>query len=202
MKAVRVMAPVLALLLVGCVKPVQVVQPVSAALKSGPTMVADVDVTLSSTAQAAMVKFEEKAREKRAAAGLPAVGADAEPASRVSRDEYATLPFAQMFELVVKDVTRDKGLRTGRPLRLAVQIDTLKTANAAMAMLAASSDQLAGNVKVHDAATEEVLGEFYVDVINSHGGLLGLAMRGGGIREELAEEFGLHISRQLAGKKK
>ena len=31
----------------------------------------------------------------------------------------------------------------------------------------------------------------------SHGGLLGLAMRGGGIREKLAEEFALHISRQI-----
>lgn len=110
-------------------------------------------------------------------------------------------PSSKMLEFVVKDTTREWGLNSGQPLKLAVEIDTLKTANAAMAMLAASSDQLSGTVTVMDAATSAKVGEFYVDVINSHGGLLGLAMRGGGIREKLAEEFALHISRQLTGRK-
>jgi hypothetical protein len=201
MKAFRVIAPALALLLAACVKPVQVVQPLSASLQSAPKMVSDVDVTLSSTAQAVMIPFENKAREKRAAAGLAPIEAGVELTGDVKRDEYATLPFAQMFERVVRDVTRERGLTSGRPLRLAVEIDTLKTANAGMTLLAGSSDQLAGTVKIHDAASGEALGQFYVDVINSHSGLLGLAMRGGGIREELAEEFALHISRQLNGKK-
>ena len=194
------MAPVAALLFAACVKPVEVLQPIPAALQNA-SMVSDVEVTLSPLATEAMAKFEEKARQKRAEAGLAAVDAAAEPAA-AKRDEYATLPFAQMFELVVKDVTRDAGLTSGRPLKLAVEMDTLKTANAGMALLAGSSDQLAGKVSLHDPQSGEKLGEFYVDVINSHSGLLGLAMRGGGIREELAEEFALHISRQLKGKKK
>ena len=202
MKFLRVIAPAAALLVVACVKPVQVVQPLSASMQNSPSMVAEVDVRLNPLASEAMAKFEDKAREKRLAAGLAPLDAASEPADGTKREEYATLPFAQMFELVVTDVTRDKGLNSGRPLRLAVEIDTLKTANAGMALLAGSNDQLAGTVKVHDAQSDEMLGEFYVDVINSHSGLLGLAMRGGGIREELAEEFALHISRQLTGKGK
>jgi hypothetical protein len=202
MKKLMVIAPVLALLLAGCVKPVEVLQPVSAALQSGPKMISEVDVKLSSTAAAAMTKFEDKAREKRAAAGLPPIADGQDVAGTVDKAQYATLPFGEMFERVVTDVTREKGLSSGRPLKLAVEIDTLKTANAGMALLAGSNDQLAGSVKVHDAASGETLGEFYVDVINSHSGLLGLAMRGGGVREELAEEFALHISRQLNGKGK
>ncbi len=202
MRLFRVIAPLAVLVLAGCVKPVQVLQPISAAVRSGPTMVADVDVTVSALAAQAMQKFEEKALEKRTAAGLAPVAADAEPAAGTNKDHYSTLPFAQMFELVVRDVTRAKGLNSGRPLKLAIEIDTLKTANAAMAILAASNDQLAGSVKIQDATSGEQLGEFYVDVINGHSGLLGLAMRGGGVREELAEEFALHISRQLSGKSK
>ena len=202
MKFLRLIVPALALLTAGCVKPVEVLQPISQSLRSGPSMVSEVDVKFSSTAQAAIQKFEDKAREKRVAAGLPAVDASAEPAANVNRDEYATLPFTQMFELVVKDVTRERGFASGRPLRLDVEIDTLKTANAGMAILAGSNDQLAGVVKVRDTQSDEALGEFYVDVINSHSGLLGLAMRGSGIREELAEEFAIHIARQLRGDKK
>jgi hypothetical protein len=200
MKFVRLLAPVAALFAAGCVNPVEVVQPISASLGKE-VMVSDVDVEMSQLARDAMVKFEDKAREKRVAAGLPAVEAGADLASRPGRDEYATLPFANMLELVVQDITRDRGFVSGRPIKLAVEIDTLKTANAGMAILAGSSDQLAGSVKVLDPQNGEKLGEFYVDVINSHSGLLGMAMRGGGIREELAEEFAIHISRQLAGGK-
>jgi hypothetical protein len=202
MKLFRSAALMAALMLAACApKAVKVVQPIPASVR-GASMVSDVDVRLSPLAQDIMNKFEAKAAEKRAEANLPPVAAGAPLAGKPSRDEYATLPFAQMFELVVMDVTRERGLGTGRPLRLDVEIDTLKTANAAMALVAGSNDQLAGSVKVLDASSGEGLGEFYVDVINSHSGLLGLAMRGGGVRESLAEEFALHISRQLGGKNK
>jgi hypothetical protein len=165
-------------------------------------MVDEVDVRLSSLAADRMAKFEENAREKRVAAGLAPVDPTAEPADGTPRDEWSTLPFAQMMELMVKDVTRDRGLTSGRPLRISVEIDTLKTANAGMVMLAGSSDQLAGTVQVLDGVSGEKLGEYYIDVINSHSGLLGLAMRGGGVREKLAGEFAGHIAKQLASKKK
>lgn len=196
MKWFKSTAPVAALLVVACSSgPVRVLQPVSTAIQ-GNSHVAEVAVTLSPLAQSTMVPFEDKARQERQEAGLAPVPAEG-LSERPPRDQYRTLPFAEMFELVVQDVTREAGLVAGRPVRLAVEVDTLKTANAAMAILAASSDQLAGTVTVLDAATGERLGEFYVDVINGHSGLLGLAMRGSGVRESLSEEFAVHITRQL-----
>ena len=201
MNRLRVAALAAALALSACgPKPVDVIQPVSASIRNA-SMVDEVDVRLSPLAADRMAKFEQNAAEKRTAAGLAPVDPAAEPADGTSRDEWSTLPFAQMMELMVKDVTRDRGLTSGRPLRVAVEIDTLKTANAGMVMLAGSSDQLAGTVQVLDGVSGEKLGEFYVDVINAHSGLLGLAMRGGGVREKLASEFAGHIAKQLTKKK-
>jgi hypothetical protein len=201
MKIFRAAAIGAALALTGCApKAVEVLEPLPASVR-GASMVADVEVTLSSLASDIMDKFEAKAREKRMEAGLPEVDPAAEPAASPPRDEWATLPFAQMFELTVKQIARERGLDSGRPLKLLVEIDTLKTANAGMAIIASSSDQLAGSVQVLDGGSGEKLGSFYVDVINSHSGLLGLALRGGGIREELAEEFANHIARQLSPQK-
>jgi hypothetical protein len=182
-------------------KPVQIVHPVPASIRNA-SMISDVEVTLSPIAQRIMDKFEEKASEKRASAGLPPVDPSVEPAAGTPQEQYDTLPFAQMFELVVKEVARDKGLDHGRALRVKVEIDTLKTANAGMTILAGSSDQLAGQVQIFDAGNGEALGEFYVDVINAHSGLLGLALRGGGVREKLANEFAGHIVKQLTTKGK
>jgi len=195
-RILKLAVPAAALMLAACMpNPVSVVEPVSAAVR-GASHVEDVEVAINPLAQAQMDRFEAKARENREQAGLAPVPAEG-LVSRPSQDEYATLPFAQMMELVVQDVTREHGVTGARPLRLRIEIDTLKTANAGMAILAGSSDQLAGTVFVLDAQSNEPLGQFYVDVINSHSGLLGLALRGGGIREKLAEEFSLHISRQL-----
>jgi hypothetical protein len=188
--------PFAALLLAACApNPVSIVVPVSAAIR-GASHVADVQVTVDPLVQAQMDRFEQKARDNRERAGLAPVPAG-RPATRPSQDAYATLPFAEMMELVVEDVTRQHGLTSGRPLRLRIEVDRLQTADAAMAILAGSSDQLAGTVWVLDAQSNESLGQFYVDVVNSHSGVIGLALRGGGIREKLAEEFSLHISRQL-----
>ncbi len=179
--------------------PVQVVTPVSDAV-IGQNQVTDVAVTVGETAQEAMVAFDEKAADKRTDAGLDPFEANSTSGERPDRDEYATLPFATMLPLVVEDVAREWGLTSGRNVRLDIAIDTIKTANAGIAAIGfGSSDQLAGTVEVSDANTREPLGEFYVDVINTHGGLLGLALRGGSIREKLAEEFALHVSRQLTG---
>lgn len=203
MKSVRFACAVgVALVLSACagVEPVKVVQPLSTS--AGNVMVADVDVAFSSLAVEAVAPFEEKAAAKRAAAGLAPVSTAAEMPNRPDQEEYDTLPFATMFRYMVDDVTRQYGLATGQPLRLEVEIDTLKTANAAMALLAGSNDQLAGTVRVYQAADNRKVGEFYVDVVNSHSGLLGLAARGGGVREKLSAEFAAHIAQQLGGKKK
>jgi hypothetical protein len=174
-----------------------------------------------------MAEFDKKAAEKRTAAHLAPIDPAPAPTSpvpaaiesasegqatsvslatppaapRPGKPEYETLPFARMFPLVMEDVTREWGLTNGRPIKLTVTVDTLKTANAAMAVLLSSADQLAGMVEISDPSTNERLGSFYIDVLNNHGGLFGMAIRGASVREKLSEEFALQTSRVLTGRK-
>jgi hypothetical protein len=149
-----------------------------------------------------MAELEAKAGEKRAETGL---GAYTQSDAPIPADQYAGVPFAAMMPAVMRDVTRKWGLtheRGGKPVNLVVTVENIKTANAGMALLIGSADELSGEVTVIDAATQAQLGSFYVQVVNSHSGLAGLAMRGGGIREKLAEEFALESARILTGSTK
>jgi hypothetical protein len=159
-----------------------------------------VDVTVSEPARATFDKLEAIAAEKRKEAKLPpydAATANPNPPEK----EYATLPFAAMFPLVMEKVTREWGLSVGRPVKLKVTIDTLKTVNEGTAMLLSSNDQLAGLVEIVDAETAAPLGSFYIDVINVHSGMFGLMMRGTGVRESLSDEFAMESARVLTGRK-
>jgi|TARA_R110000868_G_scaffold402710_3_gene679280 hypothetical protein len=161
-----------------------------------------VEVVLADTATAKMTELDAKAGEKRSEAGL----ATYDPSGQVpSQDQYATLPFSSMMPFVMRDVTRKWGLtqeRGGKAVNLRITIENIKTANAGMALLLGSSDELSGEVVVLDPVTQQQIGNFYVQVVNSHGGLAGLAMRGSGVREKLVEEFALESSRILTGSTK
>jgi hypothetical protein len=112
----------------------------------------------------------------------------------------AALPFARLFDKAVKDATRARGLDGARPLIVTVEMDALRIPDAAMAALG-RSDRLAGQVRVADARTGDRLALFYVTVDKQHSGLIGLAMRGGGVREKLVREFARRIAEQLAAPK-
>ena len=179
---------------------VQVFRPVPVSAR-GASMIADVQVRPGPQSLTLMQTLERRTAEKRSGAGLPAVDPAAEPPGTVPRDQYDMLHFAQMFELVLKDAARDRGLTSGRALRIEVEIDTLKTADGGIKLLAGSRDQLAGQVEIFDARSNERIGQYYVDVVNAHSGLIGLAIRGGGIREKLAAQFARHIVDQLTVKR-
>lgn len=138
---------------------------------AGAVMVVETSVTIGDTARPIAEKLEAKASEKRAAANLPPVDLATPRVTRPGPDEYATLPITQMMPLEVEDVTREWGLTNGRPVKLVITIDTVKTANAGMAMLLGSTDELAGMVDVLNPATGARLGEFYVDVLNARSGV-------------------------------
>src|SRR6476469_5852156 len=109
------------------------------------------------------------------------------------------LPFALLFDKAVKEATRARGLEAGRALRVTVEMDVLRIPDVAMAVLG-RSDRLAGQVRVEDARSGERLALFYVTVDKPHSGLIGLAVRGGGVREKLVREFAAHIAEELAGR--
>jgi len=161
-------------------------------------------VVVADTAQEKMAKLEEKAAEKRAEAKL-AAWAPPDDGAAPPAGQYATIPFTAMMPFVMRDVTRKWGLTPehgGKAVNLRITVENIKTANAGMALLMGSSDELSGEVIVLDPATQKQIGNFYVQVINSHSGLAGLAMRGAGVREKLAEEFALESSRILTGSTK
>ncbi len=198
-----IMAAMLLLLAVpapGLAKAVKVIEPLASGL-AGNVTVAGTTVVVGETARVNLAKLETKAAEKRVAAKLAPFDPAAPVSARPPAEVYETLPLTTMMPLEVEDVTREWGLVAGRAVKLTITLDTVKTANAAMALLIASSDQLAGTVAVSDAASGAKLGEFYVDVLNTHGGWLGMAVRGSGVREKLAGEFAKHIAEQLSGLK-
>ncbi|MBV2150633.1 hypothetical protein KRZ98_20730 [Sphingobium sp. AS12] len=174
------------------------------ALAAGqPLRITGMDVVFAPGILEELAESDAKAANKRAAAGLPPLDPTSYPTGPQDGAAYATLPFKQMFPLVIRDVTRDWKLDNGTPVTLRITLDRLKTADAAMAILVAwSSDMLEGTVDVLDAANGASLGSFRVEVKNTHGGWGGMLIRGGGIREKLAEEFGLEVSRYIAGRKK
>ncbi|BBC99628.1 MULTISPECIES: hypothetical protein [Sphingobium] len=150
-----------------------------------------------------LAESDAKAARKRVEAGLPPLDPNSYPTGPQDGATYATMPFKQMFPLVIRDVAREWKLNDGTPVKLRITLDMLKTADAAMAILVAwSSDMLEGTVDVIDATSGASLGSFRVEVKNMHGGWGGMLIRGGGVREKLAEEFGLELSRHIAGKKR
>lgn len=184
-------------MLAGCVKPVEVVTALPEA-KRGAVEVTSVNVNMSEDVLERMAKFDEKAARQRQQQNLPVWTADM---PKPDEDVYETLPFKAMFPFLVMDVLAENGISGAEKVSLDVQIDTLKTANGAMMMLLGDSDQLSGLVKVRDARTNAEIAEFYVDTINSRGGLMGIALRGGSVREKLTAEFAGHIAKQLRAEK-
>lgn len=180
------------------VKPIQ-----SLALAAGqPVRITGMDLDFTPDLLAELTSSEAKAARRRAEAGLPPLDPESYPTGPQDGAAYATLPFKQMFPLVIRDVTRGWRLVEGRPVFLRIMLDRYQTADAALAIMVGSSDMLEGTVEVIDEVTAASVGSFRVEVRNTHAGWGGLIIRGGGIREKLAEEFGLEVARYVSGKKR
>lgn len=195
----------LALLCVGQPASARQVKPIQPLALAGgqPVHITGMDLEFAGQMLTELNESDAKAARKRAEAGLPALDPASYPSGPGDGARYATMPFKQMFPLVIRDVARDWRLDEGRPVFLRVMIDRLHTASAAVAVLVGGSpDVLGGNVEVIDPATGGSLGSFRVEVVNSHSGWGGMLIRGGGVREKLAEEFGLELSRHISGRKK
>lgn len=195
--ALRAGALALAVTVAGCAsapKPVKIVQPIALDAR-GQVNYQVIDVIVGETARKNVERFDVKAAEKRRDAKLDAYSAGA--GVRPTPDQYETLPTDALLRHAIEDAIMARSMPSGRPLKVTVQVDNVRTANVAAAMLVSSNDQMAGLVTVSDAATGQKLGAFTVDVLSTHSGLGGMAVRGGNIREKMAQDFAEHVRNNL-----
>ena len=173
----------LAIALAGCAPTTDELLPIPASIK-GASTVADIEIVVMKPAEAAVARLNGTAPPE---PGRPAPARAAPP----------PVPFEQMLSAAIRDATRQRGLTSGRPLKLRVEIERLQTANAASAVIG-RDDRLEGSVFVRDATTAEDLGQLYITIVNTNGGWTSLLRRIGGIREQLTAAFAKDIADALA----
>ena len=186
MKKLLFVAAAALLCLAGCAKPVKVTTEIPADY-IGKMHVESVNVTYGEAVKDKVTEDDAKRAEE----------AKTEPSDK----EYVDLPLSEMLAKVLQEDLAEANANGPDAVSVDIMLDTIKFANAAVSILIGDQDQIAGLVTVKDASSGNTVGEFYVDVINSSSGLLGLAIRGGGVREKLASEFADHIVDQIAPKK-
>jgi hypothetical protein len=157
--------------------PVETMQAPPAGLRGG-SYIYEVNLEVGPGAKPVVAATDEKAAAKRA------VGS-------------AGLPLRTLLGRMIKEGAAQRGLKEGRALTVGIALDRLSVADAGAAFFG-GADRLAGQVQVTDSRTGERLALFYVDVNNRNPGLIGLAVRGGGVREKLASAFARHVLDQLA----
>jgi hypothetical protein len=123
-----------------------------------------------------------------------------ERAAKAGAQGAAAQPFGTLLETSVRDAAVRAGLTNGRSLRLVLDIDRIDVQGTGAALFG-REDRLAGTVFVRDAASGEPLGQLYVDTVGTNGGLLALALRGGGVRERLLGAFSERVAGALSGRK-
>lgn len=172
----RFLLPLLLLLVSACTaKSVEMVQAPPAALR-GASYLYGVDLSLGPDAKREVAAADARVKPEQG---------------------YAGMPFAAMLPKLLKDAAAQRGMKEGRALTVTVELDHLKVPGAG-GSLVGHHDRLAGQVRIEDSRTGQALGSFYVDVDQHFPGLLGLAVRGGGVREKLASAFVRHILDQIA----
>jgi hypothetical protein len=106
---------------------------------------------------------------------------------------------SELLELSILEATRKAGLTSGRALNLRVEIDAVQAADAASAFMG-KDDRLEGSVYVRDAASGANLGQLYIDIDRTNGGLVSTLARGGNVRESLARQFADEVAKALGGR--
>lgn len=159
-------------LLAGCLSRANELLPIPADVR-GASVVAAVEVRIAETARASVAALDTQRPE----------------------------PFAALLQRELTDVSRAYSLTSGRALKLIVEIDEIRTANALGAAFG-RSDRLLGSVFIRDAETGARLGQLYIEVDEANAGLLGLVTRGGSVEEKLAQAFAVRTARAISGRDK
>lgn len=165
-----------------CVSPTQVVTPLGEEHK-GVRNVETIEVAYGEFSKSKLVAIDLERKAEGDESDTP--------------DELQYKSLKEAMEVIVTQHLESRDNDIGQNSHVEIEIDNLKFANAAAAILIGDTDQLAGTVRVYDTETKALLTEFYVDVLKGRAGLLGLAIRGSGVREQLSLEYADIIGDQL-----
>ena len=176
MRILSLPALLLLLLTGACTATSQELLPIPASIK-GASMIASVEVVIQPAARRSVAAID---------------GTTAAPAAPPQ------VPFTKLLERSILDAAREAGLGSGRALALRIEVDAVQTAAAAQALLG-RNDRLQGLVFVRDAQNGEELGQLYIDIDRSNGGLMSAVTRLGSVRESLARQFGREVAKALGG---
>jgi hypothetical protein len=186
-KKVNIVMRLLALLMFGlslsaCVTPTNVVKPLSEE-NSGTINVQSVVVTYSDFSKSTIIAADEE---------LHAQGIEE---GKAGSEDY--LPLKEVVTEIVEEQLELRDTDQDQLAVVEIEIDNFKLAHRGLIFLTGDTDQLVGTVRVYDAKSKEILTELYVDVLNGHSGLLGIAIRGGDVREQLSAKFANIIGDEL-----
>ncbi|MEM9470192.1 MAG: hypothetical protein AAF988_08515 [Pseudomonadota bacterium] len=175
-----------ALTISGCVQHTKMLKPL-AEKQQGTLNIQSVTVSYSDLSAETIMAIDEKIKT--------------EAEKKGNSDSIASQPLKSSMAKVTKEVLEARDSDTNDFANIYIEVDNLKFVDPMAAILISDTDQLSGSVKVVDPKTKELLSEFYVDVLKGTGGLLGLAVRGGGVREKLSAQFAEYIGDNLGFEK-
>lgn len=178
----RVLLLLSLIFLSGCVQATTVIEPLNKDAK-GIIDVQNIYVTYNEFAKTSILKLDAEAKER---------GVKSDDPEEI---QYQSLKTS--LEKVAKEHLEQRDGDSSVYADISIEISNFKLVNPMAAILVGDSDQLTGTVKVYDTKTKKLYTEFYVDVLKGSGGLLGLAIRGGGVREKLGLNFAKHIGDEL-----
>ncbi|MCR9214407.1 MAG: hypothetical protein NXI13_11875 [Proteobacteria bacterium] len=172
--------------LAACVNPTNVVKPLSEQ-DIGVRNIQNVTVTYSEIGKPILIAADEELAVEGAEDG--------------KEGEIEYLPLKEALTEIVKERLEIRDTDQELYADVEIEIDNFKLANRGLVWLIGDTDQLVGTVRVYDPKTKELLTELYVDVLKGNAGLLGIAIRGGRVREQLSLEFADIIGDELGFEK-
>lgn len=108
---------------------------------------------------------------------------------------------AQLSEVLAREISARvpqlADSASARKVRVDIEILAYREPNAALAIVLGDTSQIIGNVKVLDFDSGAVLGDYYIEVIEGAGGLIGLAAADtteNGLGREFVEQFVKHLT--------
>lgn len=121
--------------------------------------------------------------------------------SRNGKASTLTMPFAEMFSVVLDRTLQEARHTSGTKVNLNITLDEVKVLNISDVLTGSRTERMSGLVEVEDNATRTPLAMFFVKIIKPFAGLAVMAARGESASEGLVRRFAQQVSVALAARR-